>query len=292
MPMGHELSRSQKIELDLYRKMGIRAFRDFVFAIEGWKHRKDQGKNSNYHLKRMSGSGVFLHRVYLSYNALIHMTGIVLACMILTARRLLSLRWGPADWGMCAAVLSNIYCIMLQRYNALRIEQYELALNERKQKREDKNAAILNERIPPSYDPQQLQSDLQWLRTMEEALRLRQDFRICGEEDAARLDRLAAWTECAGVPYRSTKIVRLAPLRPKEYVKKGSFLYSGTEKRAALLQDRCGRAQESVLRSFAIITEEEKCERAFRRLFPSSSKEVITEVIETLNRAGAIHEQQ
>ena len=50
MPMGHELSRSQKIELDLYRKMGIRAFRDFVFAIEGWKHRKDQGKNSNYHL--------------------------------------------------------------------------------------------------------------------------------------------------------------------------------------------------------------------------------------------------
>lgn len=290
--MGYELSRSQRLELDLYRKMGIRAFRDFVFAIEGWKHRKDQGKNSNYHLKRMSGSDVFLHRAYLSYNALIHMSGIILACLILAARRLLSLRWGLADWGMCAAVISNIYCIMLQRYNALRIEQYELALAARKQKRIEKNAVLLKDRTPSGYDPQQLQSDTEWLRGMEEALRGRQDFRIGGEEDAARLDRLAAWTECAGVPYRNTKIIRNASISEKENVKKGSLLYTGAEKRTALLQERCGRAQDSVLRSFAIITEDEKCELAFRRLFSSSSKEVITEVIETLIRAGAIHEQK
>ena len=290
--MGRELSRSQKLELGMYRKMGIRAFRDLVFTIEGWKHRKDRGKNSNYHLKRMSGSDVSLHRAYLSYNALLHMTGIVLAGVILAARRLLSFRWGLADWGMCAAVLSNIYCIMLQRYNALRIEQYELALTARKQKREEKNAELLNERLPSRYDPQQLLSDTEWLRGMEEALRLRRDFRIGGEEDAARLNRLAEWTECAGVPYRSTKIVKNASHSEKEEVKKGSLLYTGTEKRVALLQERCGRVQENLLRSFAVITEDEECERAFRRLFPSSSKEVITEVTETLIRAGAIHEQK
>ena len=134
--MKEELRRINEYELALYRRLGIRKFRDLTFLLEKLRHRKDSLRNSNYHLQQMSFTGAKRHYMYLSYNALVHMTGLIMAIALILLRRIVGYRWTPADCGLSAAVVTNIYCIMLQRYNALRIRKYRLLLYKRMKKRE------------------------------------------------------------------------------------------------------------------------------------------------------------
>ena len=161
--MEEEFSRINEYELAFYRRLGIRKFRDLTFRLERWKHRKDALRNSNYHLQQLSYRGAQRHYMYLSYNALIHLMGLVMAIMLILLRRAAGYRWTLADLGLSAAVLTNIYCIMLQRYNALRIRKYRYTLCKRIKKREEKNAVSLRKKLAEEAEEAVIRRDVEWI---------------------------------------------------------------------------------------------------------------------------------
>lgn len=292
--MEQGLSRINEYELALYRRLGVRRFRDFAFLLERLKHRKDTLRNSNYHLQQMSFGGAKRHFVYLSYNALIHLFGMALAVTILLIRRIIGFRWGIADLGMAAAVVTNIYCIMLQRYNALRLRKYQFSFYKRMKKREEKNARILRDKIPEGVETAQIVRDTEWICGLKKAVEDGEIFVIEGEEDTGKLRRLAEWVEQAGMTGR---IVRQnsdsssdaeAPVR--QY--RSPALYSKAERSARLLRRALGKEKRSDKLSCCIIVIGRDNIRAFNSLFPAGSEEMIVETVETLRMAIAQPESE
>ena len=129
--MEQGLSQINEYELALYIRLGIRRFRDIIFGLERWKYRGDTLRNSNYHLQQLSYEGAKRHYMYLSYNAFVHFFSLVTAALILLLKRITGIRWGIVDGGILVVVVLNIYCIMLQRYNALRLKKYRFSFYKR-----------------------------------------------------------------------------------------------------------------------------------------------------------------
>ena len=292
--MEQELSQINEYELALYRLLGIRRVRDFAFLLERWKHRKDHFRNSNYHLQQMSFGGAKRHYMYLSYNALIHLFGMALAVTILLVRRIIGFRWGIADLGMIVAIAANIYCIMLQRYNALRLRKYQSLFYKRMKKREEKNARILRDRIPEGVETAQIVRDAEWICGLKEAVEDGEIFVIEGEEDTGKLRRLAEWFELAGI---NGRIVRqnIAPSSETEASVRqyrSPALYSKAERNARLLRRALGKEKRNDKLSCCIIVIGSDNTQAFNRLFPAGSEEMIVETVETLRLAAAQPESE
>lgn len=47
------MKKSQKIEKRVYELLGVNLFRKAAFKLEKIVHRKDKGKNTNYHIQKM-----------------------------------------------------------------------------------------------------------------------------------------------------------------------------------------------------------------------------------------------
>ena len=286
--MEQGLSQINEYELALYCRLGVRRFRDFAFLLERIKHRKDSLRNSNYHLQQLSCAGAERHYMYLSYNALIHLFGMALAIMLLLIRRIAGLRWGIADLGMAAAVVTNIYCIMLQRYNALRLRKYQFSSYKRMKKREEKNARILRDRIPEGVEAAQIVRDSEWICGLKEAIEGREVFVIEGEEDTDRLRRLARWVGHAGI---TGKIINQNPAFTSEAEApvrehRSSALYSKAERKARRLRRVLGKEKRSDKLACCIIVMGSDNIQAFNSLFPAGSEDMIIETVETLRLAA------
>lgn len=105
------------MEQKLYRLLGVNQYRKFVIRAkkkyDQWRGKSD---TDNYFLKYYSKEGLVFLKSQLIKNAKIHLIG-VLACLpaILLAGR---------PWIQVIALfilLHNFYCVMIQRYNLIRI---------------------------------------------------------------------------------------------------------------------------------------------------------------------------
>ncbi|MDO5133003.1 MAG: hypothetical protein Q4D81_08470, partial [Eubacteriales bacterium] len=209
----------EEAEMRLYRLLGVKRFRRFVFALEAGKHRRDGGRNANYHLADLSCAGMRRHFAFLSYNAIIHIAGLLLAVLLILAKAFVLHKWRPVDWGIPAAVLLNIYCIMLQRYNSLRIRKALRTRQKIRGRRIRKNALLLvksrpaertagdsvfseRDSNPQDHDcgPEEWTpgTDIVFLQDLKTAIREGRDF-VVREEDAETIGRLADWACRAGV---------------------------------------------------------------------------------------------
>lgn len=116
-------------EKNIYEFLGIRIFQRMVFALEKVIHFLDHGKNRNYHfnLKRFDYPNDF--KKFLVYNASIHIRNVIFLAMYFLIRLIVSMFGGNIviyhiDYILLILLLKDLYCIMLQRYNYLRIQQY------------------------------------------------------------------------------------------------------------------------------------------------------------------------
>lgn len=276
----YKISDLDKAEMKLYRFLGVKKFQSFVFTLERWKHYRDKRQNSNYHFYRLNMESISKHYAFLSYNALIHFIGLFLTLLVIMARRVLSLCWGIPDVGMLFAAFINFYCILLQRYNALRIRCFEASFFVMSQKRKVKNAKIMASKCPYALDEKLLCSDMILMEKLKKALLEERDF-VIGEEQAAALCRLAEWAEYAGI--LSKRITTNADFYRR---KRDSRLYTGAEKNTASLQKIFGSSKRQLLHPFSIITMGKNCEKAFSRLFRDNTSLEIIEKIETFQLAA------
>lgn len=106
-----------------YERLGIKRFRRFVLWLENRLQRITGRKNRNYHLGAKALDGLETYSIYIKYNALVH--GIV-QLYLLAAAAMEFYRPALPKGGKLLLLLlfaGNGYCLMLQRYNSLRLRR-------------------------------------------------------------------------------------------------------------------------------------------------------------------------
>lgn len=121
-------------EMKIYEFLGVKQFKKLTFKLEKFIHRKDKNKNINYHIVDSDNlESVNSFKKYLFYNGSIHARNLMFG---VPSTFLLTIIGGNAVLlGMIYLILiKDLYCVMLQRYNWIRIKNYELKLKERNEK--------------------------------------------------------------------------------------------------------------------------------------------------------------
>lgn len=175
-------------ELRLYECLGVKQFRALVFRLERFLHRKDKGTNINYHIAAHDPQAVDAFIKYLFYNGAIHVRNLVYLTVVFLLRYVVlgrfSLWVDPLLWLLW---LKDVYCVMLQRYNLLRIRQRSRRLKARRDARIDRRVRQAAA-CPPGPEAE---ADLAYVRQLLRQLNERECILI-REEDIPTLHRLNA----------------------------------------------------------------------------------------------------
>ena len=123
--------RMEELELKIYRKLGVKKFRALTFKLEKIIHKKDKKQNHNYHIlpnnevfsKNCTIDEMEEFKKKLYYNGSIHVKNLIL---LLVSSIFILLFNRISNYFLIANLLFGIkdaYCVMLQRYNYIRINQ-------------------------------------------------------------------------------------------------------------------------------------------------------------------------
>lgn len=111
------------VEKRILELLGICHFRKLVFLLEKIIHFKDKGYNTNYHLKYLRKNATEDFKKFLLYNAIIHIRNLIIFLIILAINVIFETF--KFNWYWIALIIfavKDLYCILLQRYNYLRIK--------------------------------------------------------------------------------------------------------------------------------------------------------------------------
>ena len=276
------LNRLQRLELRLYQLLGVRPFRSALFAIERWRRRKDGGKNQNYHLDRLSAEGAAAFQGYLLYHVLLHTASLLLTVPVAVWRRRRGSDWGGVDWLLTLLTVFNLWCIMLQRYNALRLRQLLLRRQAVRTRRVERHAARLVDVLlrvsGGSWKP-----ELALVRRLLDGLRQGKDVFLNGP-DASGLTRLAELLDLAGLTPRTRPAAESETLRSPDALASRARPWSGLEARVDRLQRLLRPRKGSLLARCAFVTEDAGTETAYLRLFGASGPAAVVETLLLLER--------
>lgn len=181
---------TRQTEIKIYEWLGIKVFRGLVFKLEKFIHRKDKGKNINYHVSAWEPRSVDRFVKYLFYNGAIHVRNMILFSVFFLIRYGIFRFVTLADVILWMLFLKDCYCVMLQRYNFLRIQVRIERLQEKQQLKIEKKATKLLG-TNPYADEAQLKEDMEFVRELKTKLKDRESI-VIGEDDICKLKRLAS----------------------------------------------------------------------------------------------------
>ena len=256
-------------ELKLYRLLGIYQFRKLLFLYEKIKHRNDNRRNENYHL---SGDNLFsLERFngYLLYNGFLHGTSVLLTVFCASISVIVGFHNTILDLGMLSLTLFNLYCIILQRNNYLRLKQFRYKTYERFQKKTklDIEKAVQNFYV---LEPQKLQVDYDLLSRIIKALEGKEDCFLT-DNDIESLNRICAFFEHTWSERISRSNSESEDIKLIERCKTSMGPYSALQLRIDGLQRKLRVSGRKMLDLTAIVTENAECEQLYRKLFPKDA---------------------
>ena len=265
----NELTSWNKFELRVYRLLGIRQFREAIFLFETVKHRRDNRKNENYHPSDFNVLALGKFNGFLLYNAFLHGVSLTFCGIYLIFTAAFGVRIVVIDVFMMILSLLNVYCILLQRNNHLRIKDYCY----RDYKRFYNKAGLHREdmlRKIAAQGPQQLQADRDVIRRIMDAYEGRADC-VLNASDIDSLRRVCEYIE----PISQKKSIRVskgaAEIGLIERCSSISGPYTSLQKRADRLQRKLGLSDRKMLDHTVVITESAECEMLFRKLAPEAS---------------------
>lgn len=133
-----EKKKGEDLELKIYKALGVKYFRNLAFKLEKLIHIKDKKKNINYHINDCKDLvSIDKFKKYLYYNGFIHVKNLIFGSVGLTLMIILNASVVPVI-ALSTLLLKDAYCVMLQRYNWIRITRHEEKLKARERKRIDK----------------------------------------------------------------------------------------------------------------------------------------------------------
>ena len=267
------LSRANRLEQRLYEHLGIRGFQRLILRYERFRRRRTGTKNANYHLRRLSLSGLKDLRWYLLYNAGFHLVSLLFMALYALLAAGLTPRAPVLDALAILLTVFNVYCIMLQRYIFLLSRDLILRAEKRWELRIREEAALLGEAL--SRRPGgELREEYALLTAILGHCQAGRDL-FLPESSASLLSRIAQTERCCGLG--GPRAVSPLPSARKEPLR---ALWQSTE---ALGQvDRRISAFHKLLRlkprdrllfRFCLAAADGETERAFRAAFPSLSLE-------------------
>ena len=129
--------RKEKFEVRLYKRLGIEHFKNATFKLEKIIHFKDKGKNINYHMKTIDEKGAEDFKKFLFYNGSIHVRNSIILTAVLTIKFAFFPTTSFFDIILNIILILNLtkdlYCVMLQRYNYIRLNELIEVLKKRKE---------------------------------------------------------------------------------------------------------------------------------------------------------------
>lgn len=265
-------SKSRTLELKIYNKIGVLIFRQFILKYEAFRHRKDGLKNKNYHIENYTPESVDRFVGYLVYNSVLHIISILFTVLYFVVKWCAVPKWNIMDVVMCFITIFNIYCIMLQRYNYLRMHTLSTQHHIYQEKQIMKQVETILEKFPTDYTLDQMKMDAKVLADMRESIVGARDYFVTE-------DQIESFNRMAGLMNE----VRKNPVIKQVECDYGEKPYSKIEQRVDRLQ-KWLRWDESkrILSSYSVITVDSDCEKAFNRLFMKDSKENILKKIKIL----------
>lgn len=133
-----EKKKGEDLELKIYKAIGVKYFRNLAFKLEKLIHIKDKKKNINYHINDCKDLvSIDKFKKYLYYNGFIHVKNLIFGSVGLALMIILNASVVPVI-ALSTLLLKDAYCVMLQRYNWIRITRHEEKLKARERKRIDK----------------------------------------------------------------------------------------------------------------------------------------------------------
>lgn len=176
-------------EMRLYELLGIKIFRKLVFMLEHLIHRKDKGQNVNYHLSYNNVDSMDKFMKYLFYNGSIHARNITGINIYFVIKLCIGKSFFWIDGFLILLMIKDIYCVMLQRYNYLRIKQRKARLKKKNQEIIRNEAGKIDVSVIDNYTQEKRKNDLQLVRRMKNAMIAQTSF-VLLPSDVESLTRL------------------------------------------------------------------------------------------------------
>lgn len=131
-------------ECKIYEFLGVKYFKKLTFKLEKIIHRKDKGTNINYHVKNtFSKESVNSFKKYLYYNGFIHAKNFIIGFLMILGYLILGMN-PLLIFSTGVLIVKDAYCLMLQRYNYLKLNEFEKKLDLREEKKINREIENIN----------------------------------------------------------------------------------------------------------------------------------------------------
>jgi len=272
------------VERRLYEFFGILFFRKLALRLESFRHRNDNSRNVNYHLRSSGISSVKSFTGYLLYNAVCHVISLAFVVVYFAITGIFGARYIVLDISMCVLLLINLYCIMLQRYTYIKTRGFVEKLVNTKNKRMVGRIERLLQKIE-HREYSELQKEFLLIEKIRESIHNGTEC-VIKECDAAILRDISKYAKDIFAVNNHKKrgddneiSLETAVLS----IPKQPMVINKVTRRAAKLQ-RIFRFDNSsnVLFEFSIITETGDCENAYRTLVQDMSRDSVEFIFDVL----------
>lgn len=266
--MYKELDKQNSFELRMYRLLGVNQFRKLILTFGKIRHLKDKSKNENYHPSNFDIFSLERYNGFLLYNAFLHCVSLLFTVLYVALSTAIAFRNLFMDLGIIFLTLLNVYCIMLQRSNYLKLKECRNKYLKRFLKLAN---SCPKETIRKVYasEPQKLQTDYKVFCRLREAFEGQADC-IITNDDVESLQRISTCVESAGAKksnHKNKKISTVGLLKQCT----SSRPYTMLQMQADWLQRLFGVSGRKMLDRTAIITGDAECEKLYRELIPEDT---------------------
>lgn len=184
------MKKCECFEIRFYELIGVRFFRKLVFLLERFIHRKDKGNNINYHIpyKNIESLDAFIK--YIFYNGAIHVRNTIAISLYFIIKFIMLHRLDWYDVFVGLLLLKDVFCVILQRYNYLRIKQRKDILVKKRNQQIEREAAKVNLSVIENYTTNKIDEDLSLIYRLREGLANKASVTL-SDEDVEKLSRLS-----------------------------------------------------------------------------------------------------
>ncbi len=278
-----EFSKLNSIESRLYEILGVKLFRKVILTFEAFKRRNKGGNNMNYHPVDTSVASVTKFSGYILYNSYLHIMSLFFTAFYFVVAFLTDKTYLWLDIGMIVLTVFNIYCLVLQRYNYLKMKYHISRIIGRKEKKHKKSAkkiaVLLSEKTR-----EEIQEEYTLIQNMYTCIMRGYDY-VLMDESLDVFRRLIPLAKEIKSP--SGKISPLEDGRNFRQLlqdsRESSYVIHPKDKTVAKLQRLLKQSESrNVTFSYSITTESPEGEETFTAVFPLHSRDGIEEILAVL----------
>lgn len=288
------LNKINIVEMHLYELLGIKLFKKAILIFERFKHIKDGGQNENYHLKNISNHTLFQFSGYLIYNAFFHIVSLLFAFLSFIVIYNSHQKNLATTIILVFVVIFDIYCLMLQRYTYLRLQQL---INKKQLKKQQAKAAYIT-KISCALDEKPLQdieNELTFMQNIQAQLLLGKDIilKIDDEKVLHDIANVITNVQERKESNRESLSMNKTFLELTNSLPNSSKVISSIQRNVSTLQRMLKFSKrDNILFGICVITSSPKLEEFYQKIFPNDDLSSVLETLDILIEAYQSHQKE